>query len=112
MNAVTRTERTRYSELREKLEGAVDEVSELEDGYTFPLRPGGIGFEAIAEWIGYERKCCPFLVFLTGTERGRLLLRVTGEEGVEEFVRAEFWRLFLRRTTGNQDNACGGPREK
>ena len=46
----------------------------------------------LAEWVGAESKCCPFFDFHIDVEReGKLLcLRLTGEEGIKAFIRAEF----------------------
>lgn len=45
-----------------------------------------------AEFIVYERLCCPFLNFELDVERdtNRLWLRLRGQEGIKEFIRLEF----------------------
>jgi len=45
----------------------------------------------LAEWVAAESKCCPFFDFHIDLEReGKLVcLRLTGEEGIKAFIRAE-----------------------
>jgi hypothetical protein len=92
MNAMTTDERSRYDALRHRLEAAVDGVVEMENGYTFQLRRGALSLAEIGEWVEYEQKCCPFfgLGIEAGPERGPVGVRVTGREGVKEFIRLEF----------------------
>jgi hypothetical protein len=60
--------------------------------------PNGLAFrfpaeeyDAVTEFVGRERLCCPFLTFEldVSPDRGPLLLRLTGAEGVKDFIRAE-----------------------
>jgi len=46
----------------------------------------------IAEFIVYERLCCPFFDFELAVEQdsNRLWLRLRGQEGIKEFIRFEF----------------------
>ncbi len=66
---------------------AAQEVRELPDGYGF--RFSADEFPTIAEFIANERLCCPFFNFgLEVTpERGPVWLRLTGREGVKDFLR-------------------------
>ncbi|HEY7613372.1 MAG TPA: hypothetical protein VH764_10280 [Gemmatimonadales bacterium] len=68
---------------------ALQEVSELPDGLTF--RFPAAEYDAVTEFVGRERLCCPFLTFTIelSPERGPLILRLTGAEGVKDFIRAE-----------------------
>ena len=52
-------------------------------------QPGGDRYYPFA--APPERLCCPFLTFTleVSPERGPLLLRLTGAEGVKDFIRAE-----------------------
>lgn len=43
----------------------------------------------IAEWIAFERLCCPFLRFVVSVEGDRLGLMLGGGAGVKEFLRLE-----------------------
>ena len=88
--ALSTTERPRYQELTRALLGAVQEKSELPQGYAFRLPPSSL--ITAAEWISFERRCCPFFIFVLEQSRdeGALWLRITGPEGVKAFIREEF----------------------
>jgi hypothetical protein len=84
--------RARHKELTEKLISIRKEVVETEKGYEFQYSPADISLVELAEWAVAEAKCCPFFDFHIDLEReGALLcLRLTGEEGIKAFIRAEF----------------------
>ena len=92
LRAMNGEERSRYALLRAKLQAAVDEITEVENGFEFRLTPGAVSTAEIAEWVEYEEKCCPFLGLgiATGLEQGPIGVRITGETGVKEFIWAEF----------------------
>lgn len=79
------------------------EMRELSDGYEVRLDGPNIILKA-AEFVELERLCCPFLNFTIEVEAegGPVWLRLTGREGVKEFIREEIngllgtavdWRL-------------------
>jgi hypothetical protein len=90
--ALTPEERARHKQLGDKLLAARKEIVETTKGYEFQFSPADISLAEIAEWVAAESKCCPFFDFHIDVEReGRLLcLRLTGEEGIKAFIRAEF----------------------
>lgn len=90
--AMSKSERERYDELREKLENAVEETKELDRGFLFRLRGEVVSLIEVAEWMEKERGCCPFFDLAIEAERenGPVSLRITGREGVKEFIRGEF----------------------
>jgi hypothetical protein len=90
--ALTPDERAHHKQLGEKLTAARKEIVETEKGYEFQYSPADISLAELAEWVGAESKCCPFFDFHIDVEReGKLLcLRLTGEEGIKAFIRAEF----------------------
>ena len=90
MNALTSGERARHHELSRSLFAAVEATSELPNGYAFRLPPAKI--VSAAEWISFERKCCPFFAFELeqAKDGGPLWLRITGSEGVKPFIVEEF----------------------
>src|SRR5262245_42287175 len=90
MTALTRSERTHYGKLPRRLMDAVEERRELKNGYGFRL-PATMLVSA-AEWVSFERRCCPFFTFALdiGRDGGPVWLEVTGSKGVKEFIRAEF----------------------
>jgi hypothetical protein len=92
IKALTPEERARHKQLSEKLNAQRKEIVETEKGYEFQYSPADISLAELAEWVGAESKCCPFFDFHIDVEReGKLLcLRLTGEEGIKAFIRAEF----------------------
>ena len=62
---------------------------ELADGLSirFPARE----YEAVAEFVARERLCCPFVTFTLDVtpDQGPLMLRITGADGVKEFIPGE-----------------------
>ena len=92
MAALDEEQRRRRKELEERLGAFVEEVRELADGYALRLPAESRMVTDVAEFVTYERLCCPFLDFEMKVERegGPLWLRLTGRAGVKEFVRLEF----------------------
>ncbi len=92
IKALTAAERARHKLLTEKLISVRKEVVETEKGYEFQYGPADVTLAELAEWVVAEGKCCPFFDFHIDLQRkGALLcLRLTGEEGVKEFIRSEF----------------------
>ena len=90
--ALTQKERARHKQLGEKLLAARKQIVETAKGYEFQFSPAEVSLAEMAEWVAAESKCCPFFDFHIDVEReGRLLcLRLTGEEGIKAFIRAEF----------------------
>ena len=91
MKALDRKQRQRHQLLTAQLHAAVQETSELPDGYSFRLPSDEGTIQRTAEWITLERLCCPFISFglEVGRESGPLLLRLTGREGVKPFLKLE-----------------------
>ena len=87
----------KHAALRGSLEQGILEIEARETGYAFrfPLEDGL--FRDLAEYITYERLCCPFFHFALeldpGKEEVRLVL--TGGPGVKDFLTVE---LAGRRT--------------
>jgi hypothetical protein len=92
IKALTPAERARHNQLTEKLISARKEMVETEKGYEFQYSPADVKLPELAEWVVAEGKCCPFFDFHIDLEHeGTLLcLRLTGEEGIEAFIRTEF----------------------
>ena len=84
--------RPRYMALAKKLVSATQEVRELTDGYAFRFSVEASTIQDLAEFITYERLCCPFfdLEIVVEREGGPTWLRLRGREGVKEFIRIEF----------------------
>jgi hypothetical protein len=92
IHALSAAERAHHKELTEKLLGARKESVETPSGYEFQFNPKTVTLGELADWVGAESKCCSFLDFHIDVEaEGNLLcLRLTGEDGVKAFIRAEF----------------------
>lgn len=84
--------RPRYVALAKKLVSSKQEVRELADGYAFRFSVEASTLQDLAEFITYERLCCPFfdLEMVVEREGGPAWLRLRGREGVKEFIRTEF----------------------
>jgi len=91
MDAIKPEERPRYDALRGWLEKAALEIQELPNGYAFSLPPESDAPVKLAEFVSLERLCCPFLNFVIEVEPGQraVWLRMTGCEGVREFLKEE-----------------------
>jgi hypothetical protein len=85
-------ERARHKLLTDKLIAQRTQIVEMEMGYEFQYSPSTVSLAELADWVAAESKCCPFFGFHIDLENeGRLLcLRLTGDEGVKPFIRAEF----------------------
>jgi hypothetical protein len=92
IKALTPEERARHKQLGEKLMAARKEIVEIEKGYEFQYGPEDVSLAELAQWVVAESKCCPFFDFHIDLEHeGKLAcLRLTGEEGIKAFIRAEF----------------------
>ena len=66
-------------------------VRELPDGFEFEFPSDPATFQLLAEWAGGEHLCCPFFDIDLRLERedGALLLRLTGRDGVKQFIEAD-----------------------
>jgi hypothetical protein len=92
IKALNPAERARHKQLTDKLMALRRETVESENGYEFQYSPKDVSLSELADWVVAEGKCCPFFDFHIDLEReGALLcLRLTGEEGIKPFIRAEF----------------------
>jgi hypothetical protein len=89
MSAIPAAERPKHQALTRHLMAAATHIRDVTDGLGFQFFASE--YEAVARFIEYERRCCPFLAFwLTiSPQGGPLDLRVTGPEGVNAFLRKE-----------------------
>jgi len=92
IKALTLAERARHGMLTAKLLANRANTVETEKGYEFQYRAGTVTLAELAQWAATESKCCPFFDFHIDLENeGQLLcLRLTGQEGIKQFIRAEF----------------------
>jgi len=80
-----------FDELGPKLGSLKQDVRELPNGYEFQFPADPATVQLVAEWAAGERACCPFFDIELRLERegGPLWLRLTGREGVKQFIRAD-----------------------
>ena len=92
LTALTAAERAHHSDLSKELHGAVKDIRELDNGYAFQFSSEAKTISMLAEWISLERLCCPFFTFQieVPSESKPMWLRMTGREGVKDFMRTEF----------------------
>ncbi|HZQ21918.1 MAG TPA: hypothetical protein VFA89_03895 [Terriglobales bacterium] len=90
--ALNRSERDHYDQLTSKLAEGRVETKELPDGYAFRLQNERVSLSDLAEWISFERRCCPFFEFEIEVQRnnGPLWLKLRGADGIKPFIRSEF----------------------
>jgi hypothetical protein len=81
--------RTHHQLIRRLMDDAAVDIRELPDGFAFHFPADE--YPAVTEFVRRERLCCPFLTFTVEVmpEQGPLVLRLTGPDGVKEFIRAE-----------------------
>src|SRR5262245_33108076 len=92
VGALSSEERKRIVVLVNNLKAKRQEVKELPDGFAFRYVMDAETFREAAEFISYERLCCPFFDFELAIERegGPLWLTLRGQKGVKDFIKIEF----------------------
>lgn len=92
MKAMNAEQLKRYHVVAKQLDIAKRERRELPNGYAFRLPSDSETMMALAEWMNYERLCCPFFDFVIELERngGPLWLKLSGRDGIKPFIQAEF----------------------
>ena len=90
--ALTPEQRKRQQELSKILHASVLGIQELPEGFEFEFASDPANYQALAEFTPLERACCPFFDISIRLERegGKLWWRLTGREGVKQFIHAEF----------------------
>jgi hypothetical protein len=89
---LTAAERLRQQELHKQLFSRDESVRELPNGYAVGLPATKENILAVAEFISLERVCCSFFRFEleVGRQEEPVWLRITGGEGVKEFLKTQF----------------------
>jgi|SRR5437588_7273085 len=90
--ALTPEQRKRhFGELGPTLRALKIGYRELPDGYEFQFPSDAKTYELLTEWVEGERVCCPFFDIEVRSEKegGPLSLRLTGREGVKQFISVE-----------------------
>jgi len=96
ISALTADERAEHRRLGARMLASIHGTRELPDGYAFDLDGSRLSIAELATWTDFERRCCPFfdVALEWRRENGPLTLRLTGREGVKEFIRLEFPQKF------------------
>ena len=83
-----------FDELAPALAAADRSNRELPDGFEFEFPPDAATVQRVLEFAAGERLCCPFFDIVVRMEReqGSVWLRLTGSEGVKQFIKADFAR--------------------
>jgi hypothetical protein len=92
MSALTGEQKKRLLDLQKELQTKKQETKELPDGFAFRLASDSETLRNAAEFITYERLCCPFFDFELTVDRegGPMWLKLKGRDGVKDFIRSEF----------------------
>ena len=95
---LTKEERAHKKQIMQKMVSARIDTTEIADGYVFRFRPEAVSFTEIADWVATERICSPFFDLAIESERenGPLSLRITGRDGVKQFIRGGLLLLKLQ----------------
>ncbi|HEX7333736.1 MAG TPA: hypothetical protein VF290_19700 [Pyrinomonadaceae bacterium] len=96
MSALSLDQRERHIATSRQLFSNVQAIHELSSGYEFRLADDLSAIVSAAEFISVEKLCCPFLHFAleVNAESGPVFLRLTGREGVKDFIREEISGLL------------------
>lgn len=80
--------RARERVLQRELASGIRETRELPDGYALRFPGEATWLATLAEFIRFERECCPFFTFELRCEpqHGPLWLHLRGPEGAKAFV--------------------------
>jgi hypothetical protein len=90
--ALTPEQRKRhFDELGPTLRSLKTTARELPNGFEFQFPSDMKTYQLAAEWAAGERVCCPFfeIDLRSEPEGGPVWLRLTGRDGVKEFIHAE-----------------------
>ena len=88
LGAFTPEQRSRRQALAQELQSLIREVRPLDNGYEGRFDPDNLTLLKLAEFVGVERRCCPFITFevVVNDGAGPILLRLTGRPGTKEFL--------------------------
>jgi hypothetical protein len=92
MGVYTPEQRKRKNELDKSFRTTAQAYRELENGYEFQFPAEAKSIQTIAEWSAMERFCCPFfdIDLRMDREGGPFWLRLSGRDGVKQFIQADF----------------------
>ena len=96
IDVFTLTEREDHIRSTTQLYQSVQVIEEVESGYEFIFPNESEIITGLGKFISNERLCCPFLEFTLKitSNNAPISLLLTGPEGTQEFLRAEFTEAF------------------
>lgn len=91
LNAIDASAREQHASNAKQIFEMATELRELTNGYALRLPNTSDVLLNVAKFVDYERACCPFFGFAieVEAEHGPLWLKLTGREGVKEFLSNE-----------------------
>ena len=92
LTALSAEDRAQRRSLIGQLRRALTNVAPVADGCDLQFVHDESVPAVLHHFIRFEQACCPFLTFRVLHRGGDILLRITGPEGTESFVRAEMIR--------------------
>ena len=96
MNVFTPAERELHIQTTRELFQSLQNIRAAENGYEFSFPTTTEKITSMAAFISGERLCCPFLEFTlkVSPDNEPMTLLLSGPEGTQEFLRAEFSEAF------------------
>ena len=91
LSALTDAQRERHLDVSRQMLGSKQAVVELMDGYRLQFSDDPGNYLLIGEFMSMEHRCCPFfrLALEVEPDAESIWLRVSGEDGVKDFIHAE-----------------------
>lgn len=91
MTAIPAEQRPVHLANSRELFSRIDETRELPNGYEFRFADRPNVLRRLVDFVSLEKLCCPFLRFeiAVEAENGPVWLRLTGRDGVKEFIQEE-----------------------
>ena len=101
MTALSSEQRARHHKLAALLQSLLLAIQELPDRYGFEFPWSLDTYNALAEITPLEHACCPFfdIGIRIESDSNKLCWRLTGRNGIQPFIRAEFAKWF--KASGN-----------
>jgi len=96
MTVFTPVERESHMQTMAGLFQSVQDIQEAENGFEFIFPNRSEIITGLGGFIANERLCCPFLDFTlkVAQQDEPISLSLTGPEGTQDFLRAEFSEAF------------------
>lgn len=91
MTAIPAEQRPVHLAQSRELFSQIEETRELSNGYEFRFADEPNLLQRLSDFVLLEKLCCPFLNFAIEieAESGPVRLRLSGRDGVKEFIKEE-----------------------